>query len=96
MILKENNQIEIQLKNEFENLHSSVNKAQSFYQYWISNNLFELFYSVISNGGLGYYDSSGFTKYVQDSLLESFVSISFFYAENVKVKVYFFRLNLFI
>ena len=80
-ILKENNSIEVQLVKEFEGLNGLLKKGESFYQYWIANNLFELFHSVIA----GLFDQAGYSKYLQESLIECFASISQVFAENIQV-----------
>ena len=82
-VLKENMQIELQLKKEFEKIYGYLLETQSFYQFWLSNNLFDLFYSVITNG---LFDQAGFSKYLQESLIECFAAVSFLYSENIQVK----------
>ena len=82
-VLKENMEIELQLKEEFEKLYGYLLETQSFYQFWLSNNLFDLFYSIFTNG---LFDQAGFSKYLQESLIECFVAVSFLYSENIQVK----------
>jgi len=89
-LLKENSQIEVQLKIDFEKIYEVLVDAKSFYQYWIVNNLFELFASLISNG---LFDQSGYSKYLQDSLIECFASISFLYGLTIQVFNYFLNLS---
>ena len=89
-LLKENSQIELQLKNDFEKLCQCLADSKSFYQHWIVNNLFELFASLISHG---LFDQSGYSKCLQESLIECFASISLLYSETIQVlKFIFFNL----
>jgi hypothetical protein len=81
-LLKENIQIEEQLKVDFEKLHDTLVENKSFYQHWIVNNLFELFASLISHG---LFDQTGYSKHIQESLIECFAVISFLYGANIQV-----------
>ncbi len=81
-LLKENIQIEEQLRTDFEKLHDTLVENKSFYQHWMVNNLFELFASLISHG---LFDQTGYSKHIQESLIECFAVISFLYGANIQV-----------
>lgn len=80
-LLNENKSIEKELMSAFQDIYEQSIESSSFHHLSTMNSLFEIFYSMSMNG---LSDPAVSAKYMQESMIECFMTILIMYAGTVK------------